>query len=863
MKKKGLKIKNPPGQEPSEESPVYSEKSSSFSIVAIGASAGGLEAFSQLLDNLPPDTGMAFIFIQHLAPTHHSILSELLTRDTKMPVYEIKDGMEVKPDSVYVIPPGFNLSILDGKLQLVSRDNKTLNMPVDYFFRSLADEYKSKAIGVVLSGTASDGTLGLRAIKAEGGLTFAQDENSAKFDGMPRNAIKAGVVDFVLSPEEIAGELVNIARHPYMVHSQSYKDHNFMPVYEKHLSQIFRMLRNSTGIDFINYKPTTINRRLARRLLLNKMDSIDDYIELLRESPSELTCLSEDLLINVTAFFREPEIFQALKERIFPLLLSRERSPDCPFRIWIPGCSTGEEAYSIAITLLEYLKEKNDNIDIHIFATDISEVSIEKARAGIYPESISLDISPERLRQFFVKVEGGYQINKTIRNMCVFARQDIIKDPPFSNLDLISCRNVLIYLGPVLQKKVIPTFHYALNSTGILLLGSSETIGSFADLFSLEDKKYKFYSKKTSLPRRALTCDFNMESFNIKHIEEPPKGTNEVLKEFDIRKEADKIVLKDYSPCGFLLNDELDILEFRRDTAFYLKPSSGPATLNLMKMVREDLMVEVRIAIHNAKKDNSPVSKKGLKIKYNGSTRTLNLDVVPLRNPERPVEYFFLVLFTEVGSDKEGDKEKKRKKPKTGDGEKEFKIKELQEDLITTKEYLQSIIEEREATNEELRSALEEIQSSNEELQSTNEELETAKEELQSTNEELTTVNEELHNRNQELTQVNNDLLNLLNSVHIPIVMLGQDLRIRRFTPRAEKIFNLISADIGRPLSDLSINVLIPTLEEKILTVLDTLNTLEYEVKDRNGQISSIRIRPYKTIDNKIDGVVIAIMEVE
>lgn len=860
---KDKKIKKSPPEEPSEESPVCPEKSALFSIVAIGASAGGLEAFSQLLDKLPPDTGMAFIFIQHLAPTHHSILSELLTRDTKMPVYEIKDGMEVKPDTVYVIPPGFNLSILDGKLQLLSRDNKTLNMPVDYFFRSLACEWKSKSIGIVLSGTASDGTLGLRAIKAEGGLTFAQDQNSAKFDGMPRNAIAAGVVDFVLSPEEIAGELVNIASHPYMVHSQSYKDHKFLPVYEKHLSQIFRMLRNSTGIDFINYKPTTINRRLARRLLLNKMDSIDDYIELLRENPSELTRLSEDLLINVTAFFREPEIFQALKERIFPLLLSRERSPDFPFRIWIPGCSTGEEAYSIAITLLEYLKEKNENIDIHIFATDISEVSIEKARAGIYPESISLDISPERLRQFFVKVEGGYQINKTIRNMCVFARQDIIKDPPFSNLDLISCRNVLIYLGPVLQKKVIPTFHYALNSTGILLLGSSETIGSFADLFSLEDKKYKFYSKKTSLPRRMLTCDFNMESFNIKHIEEPLKGTNEVLKEFDIRKEADKIVLKDYSPCGFLLNDDLDILEFRRDTAFYLKPSSGPATLNLMKMVREDLMVEARIAIHNAKKENLPVSKKGLKIKYNGSIRTLNLDVVPLRNPERPVEYFFLVLFTEVGSDKEGDKEKKRKKPKAGDGVKEFKIKELQEDLITTKEYLQSIIEEREATNEELRSALEEIQSSNEELQSTNEELETAKEELQSTNEELTTVNEELQNRNQELTQVNNDLLNLLNSVHIPIVMLGQDLRIRRFTPRAEKIFNLISADIGRPLSDLSINVLIPTLEEKILTVLDTLNTLEYEIKDRNGQISSIRIRPYKTIDNKIDGVVIALMEVE
>ena len=839
------------------ESPLY--------IVGIGASAGGLEAFSELLKHLPANTGMAFILVQHLDPNHESMLTELLQQETTMKVYEVKNKMKLMPDNVYVIPPNCEMTVSKGLLYICPRKKTSGKyMPVDTFFTSLASDQKTKAIGVILSGTATDGTIGMTKIKSEGGLTFAQDEKTAKFDGMPGSAIAAGVVDFILSPENIAKEIARINSYPYIAEEDKIKTHKFINEDEKDLTEIFRLLKRYKEVDFTYYKPTTIKRRLFRRMILCRIKHINDYIRYLRETPSELDFLYQDFLINVTGFFRESETFEALRKKIFPEILSGERDADMPVRIWIPGCSTGEEAYSIAICMIEYLQEINSGISASIFATDINEMAIEKARTGFYPETAVSDIPPDKLRKFFVKIEQGYQINKTVRNSCIFARHDLIKDPPFSNIDLISCRNVMIYLGPVLQKKIIPAFHYALNAKGFLMLGTSETIGIYADLFSLEDKRYKIYSKKSIMSRRLLSYDFPAEKYDLKQPDIPGKS-EENHKDFNILREADRIVLSTYAPPGILVDENMDIVEFRRNVSPYLKPASGPASLNLMKMAHEDLLVELRIGIHKSKLENSTITKTGLTIKYNGTKRTLDIKIIPLKKTGAAKEYYFLILFYEkelIGPE-EQRKGKKIEEPEEEIKEKDREIIKLQEELKATREYLQSIIEEREATNEELRSAIEEIQSSNEELQSTNEEMETAKEELQSTNEELTTVNEELQHRNMELTQVNNDLTNLLSSVNIPIIILSSDLHIRRFTPLAEKIWPLIPSDTGRPLRDLNLNILIPDIEKRILNVIDSLTSEEMEVQDREGRWYYLRIRPYKTIDNKIDGVIISMMDID
>ncbi len=547
-----------------------------------------------------------------------------------------------------------------------------------------------------------------------------------------------------------------------------------------------------------------------------------------------------------------------------------------PIRVWVPGCSTGEEAYSIAISLLEFLGDRANNTPIQIFATDISETAIEKARAGIYTESAMVDVSPERLRRFFVKVEGGYQIGKAIREMCIFARQNVTRDPPFSKLDLISCRNVLIYLGSVLQKRVMPLFHYALKSTGFLVLGPSETIGKFSDMFTLVDRKHKIYSRKPTPARLAL--DFAASDYRVEAVEKGVdigKGMSEegVWSGLDVQKEADRIVLARYAPAGVLINDNMEILQFRGRTGPYLEPAPGQVSLNLLKMAREGLMLELRTAIHKARKENVPVKKEGLRVKYNSNDefRDVNVEVIPIKiKPPHLKERYFLVLFQDV-IPSVGLESKKTKPREVKPGNKRQvkqktearQITKLKQELAATREYLQVLIEEQEATNEELKSANEEMLSSNEELQSTNEELETAKEELQSTNEELTTVNEELQNRNLELNQLNNDLSNLLGSVNIPIVMLGGDLRIRRFTPVAEKVLNLIPTNVGQPISDIKLSINIPDLEGLILEVVDTVSINEREVQDREGHWYSMQIRPYKTADNKIDGAVITLVDID
>ncbi len=829
-----------------------------FPIVGIGASAGGLEAFSELLKNLPTDTGMAFVLIQHLNPDHQSLLSEILARTTLLPVSEVTDDIAVEPNQVYIIPPNTKMILSQGNLRLTPREKiQGKYMPIDFFFRSLALEWGSKAIAVVLSGLDGDGALGLEAVKAAGGITFAQDSATSKFEGMPHSAIATGCVDFVLPPAGIAQELAKISRHPYVNRLTSVPAVELTES-EDSLLKIFALLLSATGVDFTYYKHGTLRRRIKRRMVIHNRANLSDYVTYLQENQEEIEFLYQDILINVTSFFRDPGTFEALKTQVFPII-TQGKSPETPIRIWIPGCSTGEEAYSIAICLLEFLENRGSKPAIQIFATDISEAVIETARNGIYRQSLLSDVSPERLRRFFVPVEGGYQISKPVRELCVFARQNLNGDPPFSRLDLISCRNVLIYLGPALQKKVMPLFHYALKSTGFLMLGTCESTGEFSDLFALIDKKHRIYARKLAQIRLSFdftTCAHPLEKVQI------GKRVNERWNDLDLQKEADRIVLNKYAPVGAIVNDDLEILQFRGQTSPYLSPAPGKASLNLLKMAREGLLLDLRTAIHQAKKLDAPVRKEGLQVKYDEQYRRVNIEVIPFQaNLEG--QRFFLVLFEDASRLPRSSAQSSDEMETVKHIEADKEIAQLRQELAATREYLQAIIEEHEATNQDLKVANEEILSSNEELQSTNEELETAKEEIQATNEELSTINDELRSRNQELNHANNDLRNLLGSINIPILMLGGDLRIRRFTPLAERLFNLIPTDVGRPFTNIQPNVDVPNLVPLILEVIDTLSIQELEVQDREGHWYSLRIRPYKTVENQIDGAVISLIDID
>ena len=832
------------------------------SIVGVGASAGGLEAFEQLLRALPEDTGMAYVLVQHLAPKHESILRDLLSKSTRMPVIEVSDGMAVRPNQVYVIPPNADMSIKEGVLHLSPLGtDRSRRMPIDLFLRSLAEDQQGRAIGVILSGTASDGTMGIQAIKAMGGVTFAQDDESAKYNAMPRSAAAAGNVDFILPPEGIAREMTRISKHIHIFNTDERQETEATTDNDT-LNKIYTVLRNFSRVDFSYYKPGTIRRRITRRMFLRKVENLDSYLQLLRKSREEVEQLFNDVLINVTGFFRDPEAFESLRKDAFPLML-KNKSGNAPVRIWVPGCSTGEEAYSLAIALLELLGERAANSQIQVFATDVSESIIQKARTGLYPESIAMDISADRLKRFFQKADGGYQIAKTVRDACVFAKQDIGKDPPFSRLDMISCRNVMIYLGPLLQKRILPLFHYALNPNGILFLGSSETVGSFSDMFTAIDKKYKIYTKKT------VDIPVNFE-FVPKYAEpEAPAGTRDGSRanRMDLQKLADQLLLNRFAPPSVVVNERLDILQFIGQTGKYLDPTPGDATLNLLRMVKGGLQLELRLAFQRIKRSGA-MHKEGVLVEVDGRLRPTNFEILPVKNvPSK--ERYYLVVFKDgrplhkSAPDKPDIPVPLKKAGKTKGTDTEIENAHLKEELDATREYLQSIIEEQRTTNEELRSANEEIQSSNEELQSINEEMETAKEELQSTNEELTTVNEELQNRNDELSRVNNDLNNLLSSVNIPIIMLGNDLRIRRFTPSTEKVMNVIPTDIGRPITDIKSNLRLTDLRTTVTRVIDSLQTLEKEVEDGNGKWYTMRTRPYRTMDNKIDGVVIVLLDLD
>lgn len=835
-------------------------------IIGIGASAGGLEAVTELLHALPANPGMAFVVMQHLDPTHESALPALLARATNLPVAEAKHNLQIEANHVYVIPPNKAIRVAARRLKVTPRAaEKEVRMPIDQFLESLAAEESSNAIGVILSGNGSDGTRGLLAIKATGGITFAQDEKSAKFTAMPVNAVAAGCVDFVLSPEKIAQELVALASRSAGEEVPILPSTSTARGEERAFEEILALLRQRAGVDFTHYKRPTLDRRIRRRIGLRRLDSLREYSDYLRRHPAEVQELFNDILIHVTGFFRDKSVFATLTKKILPKLL-KNRGPDEGIRVWVPGCSSGEEVYSLAVALMESLAAKRVRCPIQVFGTDINLKALDRARAGFYPAGIAADVSAERLQRFFTKTDGGYRINKSVRELCVFARQNLAVDPPFSNIDLISCRNVLIYLGAPLQRKVFPVFHYALRLGGYLLLGASETTGASVDLFELADKKSKFYTKRMTVTRPPVTFGHGLPEGKpeLPAKEGAPTPAQVIPRASEIQKQTDRLVLTHYSPPGVVINRELEVLQFRGRTAPYLEHPQGEASLNLLKIAREGLMFDLRSALNKAIKQNTRIRQERIRVRLNGNYGYVTIEVLPFTVPPSQ-ERFFFVSFEPVP---EVETAVRRKTPgRAGERERARtdarELARLREELAATRESLQAIIEEQEATNEELRSANEEITSSNEELQSTNEELETAKEELQSTNEELTTLNDELETRNAELENVNNDLHNLMASVNIPIVIVGADLHIRRFTNVAEKLLNFIPSDVGRPITDIKMRLEVPKLDKLINEVLDTLQTKEVQLQANDGRWWSVRIRPYKTTDQKIDGAVVAFVDVE
>jgi len=834
------------------------DRDRAFPIVGVGASAGGLEAYRHMLQALPRDAGAALVLVQHLDPTHTSLLSEILARSTSMPVREVQGELAVEPNHIYVIPPGRTMVIAGGVLRLLPREQtRSPHRPIDVFLRSLAESQRHLAVGVILSGTGNDGTQGLEAIKAEGGITFAQDE-TAQHDGMPRSAIAAGCADFVLPPEAIARELARIGHHLTSIPVQEDKARG-----ESSTEKMLRRLREVTGVDFSQYRFSTLYRRISRRMLLHKIDKPTDYLRLLEQDVAEVRALYQDILISVTSFFRDPDAFGVLAAKVFPKL-TRNRSRQDPVRIWVLGCSTGEEAYSLAMAFAEFTGD--DAFPVQVFGTDLNEAAIEKARAGLYPRSIAQDVSPERLHRFFMETsKGGLQIRKSIREMCVFARQNVLSDPPFSRIDLLTCRNLLIYLEPTLQRRLLPLFHYSLTPNGFLWLGSSESAAGLPELFEVQDAKHKIYSKK---PAAAHTPSFPIAGQRWgeplaaeKSRRSSQPGPTVAL---DLQREADRLALARYAPPSVLVDATLEILQFRGDTGPYLTPAPGKPSTNLLKMAREGLLVGLRGAIQQALHEGKTVREQGLTVEANGVTRQVNLEIQPV--PAGPSnERCLLVTFEEAESSARHStvpaRTAKPKPMRRDDAER--RVAGLTQELTATREYLQSIVEQHEGSNEELQSANEEIQSTNEELQSVNEELQTSKEEIQSTNEELTTVNEELRNRNELLAEANADLANFLASTNLGLVVVGRDLRVRRFTSQAEKLFSLIPADVGRPIADLRLALDVKDLESNLSEVIRSEAAREEEVQDKNGQWYSLRLRPYRSLDNKVDGVVIVLVDID
>jgi two-component system CheB/CheR fusion protein len=841
---------------------------------------------------------MAFVLVQHLDPDHPSALTQLLALKTTMPVIEVTNGVTIEPNKIYVIPQNTSMTIAKRVLRLQPRGkNPGARLPIDHFLESLAQDQQERAIGVILSGSATDGTQGLEMIKSEGGITFAQD-GSAKFDSMPRSAEAAGCVDFVLSPEGIAQELAKISKHPLVATGQKGPSSPLEVFTRKSKSptraagksapvdqgdrdpfgKILLLLRNQYGVDFSLYKPNTIQRRIARRILLGHHDGMDRYAQAVKGDTKELNFLYSDLLIGVTSFFRNPEAFEFLKERVFPALLKERQRREDTVRVWVVGCSTGQEAYSIAMAYNECCDDIPRAPKLQLFATDLNDSSLEKARRGLYQKGVVTSVSPERLKRFFSEEEGGYRIHKSLRDSCVFARHNVLSDPPFSRMDLVSCRNVMIYIELELQKRILPNFHYALKPGGFLFLGASESIGTCTRLFEAVDRKNKLYSRKpvpaafNLAPKNDAQTDDNRPSGRYDTPESrlpitkgPPDLSRDFRAELDAQRIADRVASNQFAPPGVLVDSDLQILQFRGATGAYLESPSGKASFDLLKMARPGLMLPLRAAVNKAKKENKTIRTTDVRVSQNGKSRRVNIEVIPLQELKERV---FLICFNEpdrkAGSLPDAKSQAHQKSTSPGRRKEEnVRLRELETELAETRAYLRMIQEQHESTNEELQAANEEAQSANEELQSSNEELETSKEELESTNEELTTVNEEMASRHSELSHLNSDLINLQTSTKLAIVLLGRDLTIRRFSPQAEKQFDLTLSDIGRNISGLRHNLEFPKLAELITEVIDGMQERDCEVRDKGGRWFSLRVRPYVTVDKRVDGAIVVLVDID
>ncbi len=850
---------------------VRKKESSKFPIVGIGASAGGLAAFEAFFTGMPSDKDpdMAFVLVQHLAPDHKSILTDIIQRYTRMQVFEVEDGMRVNSNCAYIIPPNRDMALLNGSLQLFEQAApRGQNMPIDFFFRSLAKDQHERAICIILSGTGSDGTLGLRAIKGEGGMAIAQSPDTTEYEGMPLSAISTGLVDYQLPPDKMAKQLISYVSHVYDIS----KNQESPPISkaENALKKVFVLIRNQTGHDFSKYKPSTINRRIERRLAVQQIDTMEGYIKHLQQTPTEVEALFCDLLIGVTSFFRDKDAFQKLEEEIIPRLFAGKTAGSV-IRVWCTGCSTGEEAYSIAILLQEQLEKLKKSYLIQVFATDIDNQAIVFARAGIYPSSIAIDLTPERLSRFFAADPGGstYHINKTIRDMLIFSEQSVIKDPPFSKLDLISCRNLLIYLTSDLQKKIIPLFHYALNPEGILFLGSSETVGDYDALFVTLDRKLKIYQRKEDfqgIQRAALNQILSpVPEKEQDHLKTWSNVSNAASRSKQpLREITEQSILKESPVAGILINEHGDILYLHGRTGMYLELNPGEAgIINILKMAREGLKRELTTALHKAAVNKETVRLSEINVKTNGSFTKVDVTIKQITAggitaKENPLYIVLLEQSKTQGPICKG--ETPVDSPVTDVHE---HLEDLKAEIRIKEEYLQTSNEELETSNEELKSSNEEMQSINEELQSTNEELETSQEELQSINEELSTVNSELQVKIHDLSQVNNDMNNLLSGTNIATIFLDCQQKILRFTPTANQIINLIEGDVGRPVAHIVSNLVdYNQLTKDVKTVLDTLIPQKIQVQTIAGKWYDMLIQPYRTIENVIEGAVLTFIDI-
>ncbi len=820
----------------------------SFPIVALGASAGGLEALQDFFDHMPPGSGIAFMVLQHLNPKGKSMLGAILQKHTEMRVLDVEDEMRVEPNRVYLNPAGKDVGIFNGVFQLTDPvKTRGISLPIDHFLRSLAQDQGERALCVILSGTGSDGTLGLKAIKESGGMTIVQDPENAKYDGMPRSAIETGFADHILPVEKIPQELLSYVRQPYLDYPGKFQTEEKQ--FAGYVQKVLMLIRSVTGRDFTGYKKSSIHRRIRRRMAVHKIEHVADYHRYLQENHAEIYKLFKELLILVTNFFRDPPAFEVLAARVIPQILANHRDGS-QVRVWVPGCATGEEAISISILFMEAMDKLDRLVRLQVFATDVDPEAVNRARAAEYPETIASEVSLERLERFFVKKDGGYGLKKDIRNSIVFAVQDLVADPPFPRLDLISCRNVLIYMDQPLQKKLINLFHFTLSANGYLFLGISESIGESSDLFSPVDVETKIFRAKKLLTRRVAPA---LSSSEFIRTGRANLGRHEIKVE-TVRGFVEKIILDQYAPACVLLNEKLDVIYSQGPTDRYLLYPRGEPSSNIFKIVPDPLRHRLPTAINKAILDGESSVLHGLRIKREGRAHAVDVTICPLQMPSDTQKLVLLVFNDRPYLDKRHTK-------KSGE-ETDSYAAQIERELQVTRENLQATIEGQAAGNEELKSANEELQSTNEELQSMNEEMETAKEELQATNEELITVNSELQAKINQMSDLNNDVNNLLASTEIGTIFLNAHLGIKRFTPSMTKLFSLIPTDVGRPIQDLTTRISYPDLYKDAQTVLDTLQAKETVVMAEDGRWFSTRILPYRTKENVIDGVVITFIDV-